>query len=199
MLKAEDFRKCQEARRLELEKQKKAEKEQLIKDQLELVDKQLNEVYKNIAKKKLSIDTKCVDVHENLLPETIEELNKLGYYVEKVSDSIKDSGFKLYFEIPRNEKNACCISTPSQWRERINQVDDKNKENNGKVYSTEDIPKTERKPYVMKYVLTNDSGENTEIELTIDDDINLNSKTIETYAKMIMKLFDDNGRKVKFR
>lgn len=177
MLKAEDFRKCQEARRLELEKQKKAEKEQLIKDQLELVDKQLNEAYKNIANKKLSIDTKCVDVHENLLPETIEELNKLGYYVEKSfsKDGNVKAGDYVYFEIPKNEKKI-----------GIDHLNDDLNKYISKVYSTKDIPKGERDPMTIKYNSISDNGEKKESLKVNDKEIDL-----DTLEKKKQNLIDE--------
>lgn len=96
MLKAEDFIKCKER------KLKEKEKESAIREQLELVDKRLNYAYENLKSGK-NIGIEYIKVVENLLPETIEELNKLGYCVEKQCEVCwgeKMTNY-IYFEEPK--------------------------------------------------------------------------------------------------
>lgn len=108
MLRAEDFIKCREARILEIENQRKLENEQLIKDQLELVNKQLNEAYENMTKS-VNVNIRYIEIQEKLLPEVIKELNKLGYWVTYLFNNGIVKNTTLYLEKPYYEKKLSLV------------------------------------------------------------------------------------------
>lgn len=99
MLSAAAFQKCKESKKMEIERQDKIKKEELIKVQLSNIDKQLSKAYEEINNE-LKLDINYITVKDDLLPKTIDKVQELGYYIQKINNE-----YKICFEEPKQDKD----------------------------------------------------------------------------------------------